>query len=108
MSLSPSIPGSPKCRPAARPSNDCSPPRPACRHPRWLRHARILHAIPRLAAGDKVSSVAFDMGYASSSAFSYMFRRALGRSPRELLYLSPAHGRPPSFKAWTVAGRHPQ
>ena len=50
---------------------------------RWLRHARILHAISRLAAGDKVSSVAFDMGYASSSAFSYMFRRTLGRSPSD-------------------------
>ncbi|HIP78568.1 MAG TPA: AraC family transcriptional regulator [Kiloniellaceae bacterium] len=50
---------------------------------RWLRHARILHAISRLAAGEKVSSVAFDMGYASSSAFSYMFRRILGRSPSD-------------------------
>lgn len=50
---------------------------------RWLRHARVLHAISRLAAGEKVSSVAFDMGYASSSAFSYMFRRTLDRSPSE-------------------------
>ncbi|MEQ8666347.1 MAG: helix-turn-helix transcriptional regulator [Rhodospirillales bacterium] len=49
----------------------------------WLRHARVLHAISRLAAGEKVSSVAFDMGYASSSAFSYMFRRTLGRSPSD-------------------------
>jgi len=50
---------------------------------RWLRHVRILHAISRLAAGEKVSSVAFDMGYASSSAFSYAFRRTLGRSPSD-------------------------
>jgi len=50
---------------------------------RWLRHARVLHAISRLAAGEKVSSVALDMGYASSSAFGYMFRRTLGRSPSE-------------------------
>jgi len=49
----------------------------------WLRHARVLHAISRLAAGEKVSSVAFDMGYSSSSAFSYMFRQTLGRSPSE-------------------------
>jgi len=49
----------------------------------WLRHARVLHAISRLAAGEKVSSVAFDMGYASSSAFSYMFRQVLGRSPSD-------------------------
>jgi AraC-like DNA-binding protein len=50
---------------------------------RWLRHARILHAISRLAAGEKVTSVAFDMGYESSSAFSYMFRRTIGVSPRD-------------------------
>ena len=50
---------------------------------RWLRHARVLHAISRLAEGEKVSSVAFEMGYASSSAFSYMFRCTLGRSPSD-------------------------
>jgi len=50
---------------------------------RWLRHARILHAISRLAAGEKVTSVAFYMGYESSSAFSYMFRRTIGVSPRD-------------------------
>ncbi|TQV76095.1 AraC family transcriptional regulator [Denitrobaculum tricleocarpae] len=50
---------------------------------RWLRHARLFHAISRLSAGEKVSSVAFDMGYASSSAFSYMFRQSLGRSPSD-------------------------
>ncbi|MGO1118586.1 AraC family transcriptional regulator [Rhodovibrionaceae bacterium A322] len=49
----------------------------------WLRHARILHAISKLAAGEKVSSVAFDMGYRSTSAFSYMFRRILGQSPSD-------------------------
>lgn len=50
---------------------------------RWLRHARVLHAISRLATGEKVSTVAFDMGYASSSAFSYMFRQTIGRSPTD-------------------------
>ncbi|USG61092.1 helix-turn-helix transcriptional regulator [Sneathiella marina] len=50
---------------------------------RWLRYARVLHAISKLAAGEKVSSVAFDMGYGSASAFSYMFRCTLGCSPRD-------------------------
>ena len=50
---------------------------------RWLRHARILHAISELAAGEKVSSVALNMGYESSSAFSYMFRCTLGVSPSD-------------------------
>lgn len=49
----------------------------------WLRHVRILHSISMLAAGEKVSTVAFDMGYQSSSAFSYMFRQTLGVSPSD-------------------------
>jgi AraC-like DNA-binding protein/quercetin dioxygenase-like cupin family protein len=49
---------------------------------RWLRQACILHAISQLAAGKKISSVAFDLGYESPSAFTYMFRSALGMSPR--------------------------
>lgn len=49
---------------------------------RWLRHARILQAISQLAAGKKISSVAFDLGYESPSAFTYMFRSATGLSPR--------------------------
>ncbi|RKF07447.1 AraC family transcriptional regulator [Oceaniradius stylonematis] len=52
---------------------------------RWLRQVRILHAVSRLAAGEKVASVALDMGYESPSAFSYMFRQALGISPRGLV-----------------------
>ena len=50
---------------------------------RWLRTARLLHAISKLAAGEKVSAVAFDLGYASASAFSFMFRRLVGRSPSD-------------------------
>ncbi|MEX0319518.1 MAG: helix-turn-helix transcriptional regulator [Ruegeria sp.] len=52
---------------------------------KWLRHARVLHAVSLLASGQSVTSVAFDMGYESSSAFSYMFRQTLGVSPSEFL-----------------------
>lgn len=48
---------------------------------RWLRHVRVLHAVSLLASGQSVTSVAFDMGYESPSAFSYMFRQTLGVSP---------------------------
>ncbi len=48
---------------------------------RWLRHVRVLHAITRLAAGDKVGMVALDMGYESASAFTYMFRKTIGVCP---------------------------
>lgn len=49
---------------------------------RWLRQIRILHAVSQLAAGKKISSVALDLGYQSPSAFTYMFRSAIGLSPR--------------------------
>ena len=55
---------------------------------RWLRHVRILHAVSLLAAGAKVSSVSFDMGYESASAFSYMFRRTIGISPSNFVQKS--------------------
>jgi methylphosphotriester-DNA--protein-cysteine methyltransferase len=50
---------------------------------KWLRHARLMHAIIRLAAGEKVGTVALDVGYDSPSAFSFMFRQLVGKSPRE-------------------------
>lgn len=56
---------------------------------RWLRHARILHAVSLLASGQNVTSVAFDMGYGSSSSFSYMFRQTLGVSPSAFVGKQP-------------------
>lgn len=56
---------------------------------KWLRHARILHAVSLLASGHKVTSVAFDMGYESSSAFAYMFRQILGVSPSAFIRRQP-------------------
>ncbi len=49
---------------------------------RWLRHVRLLHAVVRLSSGEKVGNVALDLGYGSSSAFTFMFRQTLGLSPR--------------------------
>jgi AraC-like DNA-binding protein/mannose-6-phosphate isomerase-like protein (cupin superfamily) len=48
----------------------------------WRQQVRVLEAMGRLAAGDAVTQVAFDLGYESVSAFSAMFRRAAGTSPR--------------------------
>ncbi|MCJ8336101.1 MAG: helix-turn-helix transcriptional regulator [Epibacterium sp.] len=56
---------------------------------RWLRHARVFHAVSLLESGQKVTTVALDMGYESSSAFSYMFRQTLGVSPREFIAKQP-------------------
>jgi len=55
---------------------------------RWKQQARVLEAIRRLAEGTPVTVVAMDLGYDSASAFSTMFRRSLGVSPRAFLVRS--------------------
>jgi AraC-like DNA-binding protein len=48
----------------------------------WRQQARMLEAMGRLGSGAPVTQVALDLGYDSVSAFSAMFRRAAGSSPR--------------------------
>jgi AraC-like DNA-binding protein len=52
---------------------------------RWNRAVIAHHALERIASGDKVSSVAFDVGYDSVSAFIAMFRRIYGAPPYAFL-----------------------
>jgi AraC-like DNA-binding protein/mannose-6-phosphate isomerase-like protein (cupin superfamily) len=47
----------------------------------WQRQARLLRALEFLGAGRGVGDVAFTLGYASTSAFIAMFRRAFGTTP---------------------------
>ncbi len=47
----------------------------------WRERLRLLHALRLLAAGEAVTNVALELGYASPSAFIAMFRRALGTTP---------------------------
>jgi AraC-like DNA-binding protein len=47
----------------------------------WRQQACLLAAIPRLGAGEAVTTVALDLGYESPASFSTMFRRALGKPP---------------------------
>jgi AraC-like DNA-binding protein/quercetin dioxygenase-like cupin family protein len=47
----------------------------------WRQQARLLAALRLLASGEKVTSVAMDLGYDSASAFTSMFRKALGVPP---------------------------
>jgi len=51
----------------------------------WRQKARLLAALQRLGAGESVTRVALELGYRSPSAFTAMFRRVLGGSPRDLL-----------------------
>ena len=48
---------------------------------RWRQQARLLHALPMLAAGRSVTETALEVGYATPSAFIAAFRSALGVSP---------------------------
>ena len=49
----------------------------------WHRQLRLLEATRRLAAGAPVATIAAELGYSGPSAFTAMFRRALGMSPRD-------------------------
>ncbi|RLM28246.1 AraC family transcriptional regulator [Brenneria alni] len=52
---------------------------------RWKRQLHITLALQRLASGDSVQTVAFDLGYESSSSFITMFRKTFGKSPGRYL-----------------------
>jgi AraC-like DNA-binding protein len=56
----------------------------------WKRAVIAQHALGLVAAGHKVSSVALDVGYGSTSAFIAMFRRQYGESPRQFLITNSA------------------
>lgn len=51
----------------------------------WRQRLRLLSAIGRLAKGHAVTTVAYDLGYESPSAFIAMFRRNLGATPGRYL-----------------------
>ncbi|MFT3964506.1 MAG: helix-turn-helix transcriptional regulator [Sphingobium sp.] len=47
----------------------------------WRQQACLAAALPRIAAGEAITSVALDLGYDSPASFSTMFRRVLGSAP---------------------------
>lgn len=51
----------------------------------WCRQAAIFAALPRLAAGEAITPLAFDLGYESASAFATMFKRVVGVAPSRYL-----------------------
>lgn len=48
----------------------------------WRQQACVFAALPRLIDGQPVTNLALDLGYDSPAAFTTMFRRLLGHSPR--------------------------
>lgn len=51
----------------------------------WRQQAVLARAIPLLTRGRALSQIAHELGYQSQSAFSAMFRRAFGESPRAFM-----------------------
>jgi len=51
----------------------------------WRQQARLAEGLTRLAQGEAVARIAGALGYRSASAFTQMFRRALGRTPSAYL-----------------------
>ncbi len=47
----------------------------------WRQQARLLEALTRLADHQPIATIAQDLGYSSQSAFSAMFKKALGVTP---------------------------
>ncbi|MBB6014430.1 AraC family transcriptional regulator [Aquamicrobium lusatiense] len=60
----------------------------------WRQQALLFAALPRLADGEPITSVALDLGYDSVPAFTTMFKRMLGASPRNYLRRSFEAERP--------------
>ena len=48
----------------------------------WRKRLQLHESLDRLNRGEQVTSIAFDLGYQSLSAFIEMFRKELGVSPR--------------------------
>jgi AraC-like DNA-binding protein/quercetin dioxygenase-like cupin family protein len=65
----------------------------------WRQQAVLARAIPLLNQGRALSQIANELGYQSQSAFSAMFRRAFGVSPRAFITRGVEHGHddPPPY-----------
>ncbi len=51
----------------------------------WKRRLRLVKSLELLGAGMSVTTTALELGYNSTSAFSYMFTKEMGYSPKEHL-----------------------
>jgi len=51
----------------------------------WRQRARIVHAIDQLSAGRAISRVAADVGFGSTTAFSFAFRQVTKMTPTAFL-----------------------
>ena len=57
----------------------------------WRQQVRLMGALSMLSAGQSVTSVAFEVGYESASAFTAMFHRTFGAPPSHYIARMMAH-----------------
>ena len=57
----------------------------------WRQQVRLMEALSMLAAGQPITTVAFDVGYDSPSAFTAMFHRSFGIPPSQYRFGGEAH-----------------
>jgi AraC-like DNA-binding protein len=48
----------------------------------WQRRACLLAALPCLLRGERVTTLAFDLGYSSPAAFATMVKQIMGIAPQ--------------------------
>ncbi len=75
----------------------------------WRQQACLVAALPRLAAGEPVTSIAMQLGYDNPSAFTTMFKRLLGVPPRSYLPIAKSQATPrapATTKAPATGARH--
>ena len=68
----------------------------------WQRRACLMWALPRLLAGERVTTIAFDLRYSSPAAFTAMFKQLIGDTPelyRKKHSENPGQGRTDSSNA---------
>jgi len=51
----------------------------------WRMQVRLMHALSLLHAGHSITSVAYNSGYESPSAFTSVFHRSFGFTPSHYL-----------------------
>jgi len=49
----------------------------------WKQRLKVMHSLKMLRSGATIETIAFDLGYSSSSAFISMFRKLTGETPDE-------------------------
>lgn len=59
----------------------------------WRQQACLHSALPRLVAGNLVTTIALDLGYRNPAAFTSMFKRIFGYAPSDITRLPDLHGR---------------